>query len=140
MKKIFMIKIFLTKYRFILTKWKYILISWKKRWYNENIFYWIQICFDWMKIYFDIMKKGDIMKICFIKNKIISYHMNFYFCNISVTIVIAQMFCNDPANIYFSKSTKETLEANVVLMSLVLALNIIHTIFYWFYCWPWIVY
>ena len=57
MKKIYMIKIFLTEYKFILTEWKYILISWKKRCYNENILYWIQICFDWMKT-FDTMKKN----------------------------------------------------------------------------------
>ena len=46
-----------------------------------------------IKIYFDIIKKDDIMKIYFIKYKVVlidenifSDHMNFYFCNISATI------------------------------------------------------
>ena len=92
MKKIYMIKIFLTEYKLILTEWKYILISWKKRWSNENIFYWIQICFDWMKIYFDIMKKGDIMEICFIKYKIILIEWKYIF--ISYEFLFLQHFSN----------------------------------------------
>ena len=69
-------------------------IFYLKKKYDKNISYWIEIYFDWMKICFDMVKKkGDIMKISFIKYKTIliewklfSYHMNFNFCNISATI------------------------------------------------------
>ena len=56
MKKICLIKMFLTEYKFILTEWYFDIM--KKRRYNENIFYWTQICFDWLKIYFDIMNQS----------------------------------------------------------------------------------
>ena len=92
-KNIYIIKMFLIEYKFTLTKWKCILIH-EKRGYNQNIFYWIQTCFNWIKIYFEIIKKGDMMKIYFIKYKVIwlnenifAYHMNFYFCKISATII-----------------------------------------------------
>ena len=61
-----------------------------------------------MKIYFDIMKKGDIMKIYFIKYKVIliewkcifiSYEL-FYFCNISATITLTTIaFDPEPCHI-----------------------------------------
>ena len=78
-KKICLIKIFLTEYKFILTEWKYILISWGKKGAIMKIYiYWIQISFGWMKT-FDTMKKIDIMKICFIKYKIILIEWKYIF-------------------------------------------------------------
>ena len=59
----------------------------KKSIYDKNVPYWIQIYFDLIKIYFDIMKKGD-------NENVSSYHLNFYFWNISATIISTPTFCN----------------------------------------------
>ena len=92
MKKIYMIKIFLTEYKFIFTEWKYIF------WYHEKKgdimrIYFIEYKFvliEWK--YFDIMKKGDIMEICFIKYKIILIEWKYIF--ISYELLFLQHFSN----------------------------------------------
>ena len=64
-------EIYIYIYIYIYDNMKIYFDNMKKRWYNENIFCGIQIWSDWMKVYFDIVKKGYIMKIYFIKHKVI---------------------------------------------------------------------
>ena len=73
-----------------------------KTFYRLSIFYYhnlakcsvFNLYFDWMKIYFEIIekKKGDIMKICFIKYKIILIEWKYLF--ISYEFLFLQHFGN----------------------------------------------
>ena len=91
MKKINMIKIFLTEYKFILTEWKYILISRKK---SGDI---MKIYFIEYKFVLIEWKKGDIMKICFIKYKIILIGWKYVFISYEFSFLqhLSNHYCWD---------------------------------------------
>ena len=59
-----------------------------------------------MQIYFDIMKKRWYNEIIFYKNwlnkNVFSYHMNFYFWNISVTMVVKGLYIKIEARKYLA--------------------------------------
>ena len=68
----------------------YIWLEWKKRWYNENIFCWIQFVLIELKYILISWKRGDIMKIYFIKYTVILIEWKYIFI-----FLFLQHFSND---------------------------------------------